>query len=72
MNATYLRRWQIIGDRKKKIPAPILDICTATLWRWVASGKFPKPHKMSGGVLAWKTSEVEAWALSRNQSKGRE
>ena len=68
MNATYLRQWQIIGDRKKKIPAPIIDICPSTLWRWVAAGIFPKPYKMSGDVSAWKISEVEAWALSLNQT----
>jgi len=66
---TYLRQWQIIGDRKKKIPAPILDIGSATLWRWVVSGGFPKPYKMSGGVTAWKTTEVEAWLLSRNPTQ---
>lgn len=65
---SYLRQWQIIGDKKRNIPAPILDIGSATLWRWCSTGHFPQPHKISKGVTAWKKSDVDTWLSSRPQS----
>lgn len=42
--------------------------CTrATLWRWVASGRFPRPIKLSGGVTAWREQDVMAWQRSLAQ-----
>lgn len=63
----YLRQWQIIGDRKRKTSAPILDISSATLWRWVndpAKG-FPKPYRLSAGVTAWKADEIYTWLAAQ-------
>lgn len=64
----YLRQWQIIGSKKRGNAAPILDISSATLWRWVNDPKtgFPKPHKLSAGVTAWKADEVYAWLAARS------
>lgn len=61
----YLRQWQIIGNKKRGIPAPMLEISSATLWRWVKASKFPKPYKLSEGVAAWKAEEVRAWIEER-------
>jgi prophage regulatory protein len=60
----YLRQWQIIGNRKRGIPAPMLEISSATLWRWVNAGKFPKPYKLSG-VTAWSAAEVQGWMAAQ-------
>lgn len=63
----YLRQWQIIGNKKRNISAPILDISDTTLWRWVndPSKGFPKPHKLSAGVTAWKAEEIHAWLAAQ-------
>ncbi len=43
------------------------QICTrygvsaATVWRKCKEGTFPKPHKLSAGVTAWKTSDLDEW-----------
>jgi len=39
----------------------ILPISSATLWRWVASGQFPKPYKLGKRITAWKVQEVISW-----------
>ena len=33
----------------------------ATIWRWVAQGKYPKPVKLSPGCTRWRLSDVIEW-----------
>lgn len=57
----YVRLSQLARNPKKpEAPAPI-PVSYATVWRWVAAGKFPKPVKLSGGITAWKAEEIHAW-----------
>jgi len=32
----------------------------SSVWRWVKSGRLPKPVKLSGGTTRWVRSECEA------------
>ena len=41
--------------------AKALGISNATLYRWVASGIFPKPHSLGPSMSFWRTSAVNAW-----------
>ena len=43
----------------------LVPISKATLWRWVGSGEFPTPIKLSPGVTAWRVADVRQW-LARN------
>lgn len=43
----------------------LVPISNATLWRWVSSGKFPKPIKLSSSITAWRVADVRQW-LARN------
>lgn len=43
----------------------ILPISPATLWRWVAAGKFPKPVKFSSHVTAWRVEDIIRWLNSK-------
>jgi predicted DNA-binding transcriptional regulator AlpA len=38
-----------------------IPLSSATLWRFVNEGKFPRPIKLSERVTVWKVSEVKAW-----------
>ncbi|WP_413454054.1 helix-turn-helix transcriptional regulator [Erwinia persicina] len=38
-----------------------LPFSSATLWRRVASGTFPKPIKISARITAWRAEEVKEW-----------
>ena len=46
--------------------AKALGISNATLYRWVASGIFPKPHSLGPSMSFLRTSTVNAWL---NQQK---
>lgn len=39
----------------------VLPISSATLWRWVSRGQFPRPVKLSARVTAWPIEAVQAW-----------
>lgn len=49
----FLRARQLVRD--------FLPFSEPTLWRWVKEGKFPKPHKFSSKVTAWRVEDVRAW-----------
>ena len=41
------------------------SLSRSTLYREVASGRFPKPHKLSPGRVGWLRSKVNAWIAAR-------
>lgn len=55
----FLRVSQIIGDRKKNL-APIIPVSKSTWWEGVASGRFPKPIKLSPRVTVWRVEDIRA------------
>ncbi|MFN7121877.1 MAG: helix-turn-helix transcriptional regulator [Hydrogenophaga sp.] len=42
----------------------IFPFSSATLWRWVQKGTFPKPIKLSPRITAWRLDEVLKWMRS--------
>jgi hypothetical protein len=57
----YLRLGQIIGDRESDPPQPaIIPVGKSTWWAGVASGRFPRPVKLSARVTAWRVEDVRA------------
>ena len=61
-DGAWLRESQLVRSPKNPDSevAP-LPFSAPTLWRMVKSGKFPKPHKLSTRVTAWKVSQVREW-----------
>ncbi|MBP8183364.1 MAG: AlpA family phage regulatory protein [Rhodoferax sp.] len=57
----YIRQSQLI-------PA-IIPISPATLWRWVKSGQFVAPVKLSTRVTAWRCEEVRQWLDAQGATK---
>jgi predicted DNA-binding transcriptional regulator AlpA len=49
----------IIGDRKRGIPA-LFPVSRSYWFKGVRSGKFPKPIRLSPGVVVWKSSDIDA------------
>lgn len=43
----------------------LVPFSSATLWRKVNAGEFPKPVKLSERVTAWRFEDVRAWLDSR-------
>lgn len=53
----YIRQSQLIPF--------IVPFSAATLWRKVSEKTFPKPHKLSARITAWKTTDVQEWLDSK-------
>lgn len=45
-----------------KIASEYLGVSTATVYRWIAEGKLPKPMEVSAGIKGWHQSELEKFA----------
>lgn len=57
----YIRQAQLIPY--------IIPISPATLWRWVKSGRFVSPVKLSERVTAWRCEDVRAWLDAQRATK---
>jgi predicted DNA-binding transcriptional regulator AlpA len=51
--------------RQAQLVPSIVPFSSATLWRKVKAGEFPKPIKLSERVTAWKVEDVRAWMQAR-------
>jgi predicted DNA-binding transcriptional regulator AlpA len=49
------------GFIRQKQLMPCLPFSSATLWRRIAAGEFPKPIKISARITAWRVEEVKEW-----------
>ncbi|KRD23889.1 hypothetical protein ASE39_24180 [Acidovorax sp. Root267] len=60
-DSAFIREAQLVQSPKRpNSPAP-LPFSAPTLWRKVKAGTFPKPHRLSERVTAWKVGDVRAW-----------
>ena len=63
-DSAFIRESQLVQSPKRPdSPAP-LPFSAPTLWRKVKAGTFPKPHRLSERVTAWKVGDVRAWIAS--------
>lgn len=53
------------GFVRQKSLMPCLPFSSATLWRRVSAGTFPKPVKISTRITAWKVDEIWEWIESQ-------
>lgn len=51
--------------RQSQLIPAILPFSSATLWRKVKDGSFPKPVKLSDRITAWRTDDVRSWLETR-------
>ena len=69
----YIRQVTLIGRRavkaagakpaKAAVPGTV-PFSSATLWRKVKAGQFPRPVKLSDRITAWRAQDVAAWLQS--------
>jgi prophage regulatory protein len=64
----FVRLHEIIGDRKRGIPA-LIPVCASTWWAGVRTGQYPPALKISRNVTVWRRSEVLA-LLQRLSERG--
>lgn len=45
------------------------SIARATVWRWVAEGRFPSPVKIGNNCTRWKIADLEQWEAKMEGAK---
>ena len=64
-DSAFIRESQLVQSPKRPgTPAP-LPFSAPTLWRMVKKQSFPKPHRLSERVTAWKVGDVRAWMTAQ-------
>ncbi len=56
----FCKLWQIVGDKKKNIPA-VLPVSRSTFLSRVKDGTYPQPVKLGGEgsrSVAWRVSDI--------------
>jgi prophage regulatory protein len=56
------------GYVRQKLLNQLIPFSPATLWRKVGKGEFPKPHKLSDRVTAWRIDDVKQWFAERDSA----
>ena len=41
------------------------SISSATIYRWMKEGNFPKPVHMGPNMVRWKASDIDAWLAEK-------
>ncbi|QLA79518.1 AlpA family phage regulatory protein [Acidovorax sp. JMULE5] len=60
-DSAFIREAQLVQSPKCPDSRAPLPFSAPTLWRKVKAGTFPKPHRLSERVTAWKVGDVRAW-----------
>lgn len=53
----FCRLWQIVGDKKRNIPA-VLPISRSTFLSRVKDGTYPQPIKLGERSVAWRVEDI--------------
>lgn len=57
----FLRLKQILGDPKADPPIPaIIPLAKSTWWEGVASGRYPRPVRLSARAVAWRAADIRS------------
>ncbi len=61
--SAHVRESQLVAKRGKSSTdcSPLLPFSSATLWRMVKEGRFPRPIKLGARVTAWNVGQVREW-----------
>jgi prophage regulatory protein len=66
----FLRMHQIIGDKKRGIPA-LIPISKSSWWKGVKDKKYPQPTRALGPrITAWSVESIRGLIESANQNGG--
>lgn len=60
---------QIDGFLRLPEVKAIAPVSTATIYRRMERGDFPRQYDIGGGLVGWKRSEIERWAAERQKRR---
>lgn len=61
-----------IGMMRAKQVLELVPFGRASLWKFAKSGQFPAPIRVTGGITAWRNSEVLAWLEAQSAANDAE
>lgn len=47
--------------------AGVLGVSVRSIWRWVSSGRLPKPDLRYGQLVRWRPETITAWIANGGQ-----
>lgn len=56
-------RFLTLPQVKERVPKG-----TTTIYRWIREGRFPRPHAIGPGSVAWLEREIDAWMAGHLQN----
>ena len=62
--ATRIARISSVATTRKK--PGIVPVSAATIWRWVAQGKFPAPFKLGPKTTVFDLDQVDEWLAKQS------
>jgi prophage regulatory protein len=65
----FLRLAEIVGDRRKGIPA-LIPVSKSSWWAGVRSNRYPKPVKLGPRTTAWAVEDLRALIASTRAEVG--
>lgn len=54
----YLRIWQILGDKRRGLPA-LIPVSRSTWYLGIGNGRYPSPIKLSERISAWRVEDIK-------------
>lgn len=63
-----LRIWQIVGDKKRGIPA-LIPVGRSSFWRGVKEGRYPPCVRLGKGTTAWYYRDIVAVIMNAGATK---
>jgi len=57
---------EVASTKEKK---GLVPVSPATVWRWVAEGKFPKPFKLGPNTTVFDLDQVEAFLAKQAEGE---
>ena len=64
-STTHTNVLSVTGYVRQSQLLQFIPFSSATLWRKVSAGQFPRPRKLSERVTAWDVADIRAWMESR-------
>ncbi|OOV08846.1 hypothetical protein RF819_02065 [Rhodoferax fermentans] len=64
-DSAYIRESDLVQSPKRPNSTAPLPFSAPTLWRMVRDSRFPKPHKLSTRVTAWRVSQIREWMAAQ-------
>lgn len=64
----FIRLRNIIGDKKRGIPA-VVPVSKTAWWAGVKDGRYPKSHKLGPRTTVWKVEDIRRLISGENEGE---